>query len=106
MRDFQDEAMIMGDYQINYHTGAGNLLLKNVSLKEAMDKADEGISFTQQNVTIIDNDTGYICAERKWVGARYDVDIFSKPIEDWYEEEIIQFGNEGYYEPWDIYVGE
>lgn len=105
MRNFEDEAMIIGNYQVNYHTGAGNLLLKNISLKEALDLADDTISFTQQDVTIVDNETGYIYAKREWVGIPYRSDIFDKAVEEWYEKELIIFAK-GFYKPWIIYVGE
>lgn len=80
-------------YTINYHTGVGNT--EEETLELAMKKADEGAAYTQQNITIED-ETGNVVAVRKWWGVGYDPEQTEDAPED-----IIQFGNFGYYGAWE-----
>ncbi len=76
-------------YTINYHTGAGNFEFDG-DLWDAMTKADEDASYTQQPITIEDRD-GNEVARRAWVGVLTGLDEVENPI---------QFGDFGYYTDW------
>lgn len=78
-------------YYIDYHTGAGNEYAK--TLEEAMSIADKGAEYTQQDISIID-ENGIRVAHRCWVGVAYDDD-------EYYCEHPIQFGTYGFYDDWD-----
>ena len=81
-------------YFINYHTGAGNTTDDFDSLFDAMLDADDGVSYTQGNITIEDAKGGII-AQRSWFGYKYD------PDEDECENPI-KFGSFGFYADWVI----
>lgn len=78
-------------YYIDYHTGAGNEYAK--TLEEAMSLADKGAEYTQQDISIID-ENGICVAQRCWVGVAYDDD-------EYYCEHPIEFGTYGFYDDWD-----
>lgn len=79
----------MKKYYINYNTGAGNFEFEG-TLEEAMKAAEEGLCYTQQNVSIeLD---GEQVAYLPWWGAQ--------PEED--EVVTCQFGSFGYYGEWVI----
>lgn len=82
-------------YYINYHTGAGNQTIEG-SIDDAMRIADEGAAYTQERITIEDEKEREV-AIRPWWGVAYDPD----ETED-SEDEVIQFGNYGYYGAWII----
>lgn len=79
----------MKKYQIDYHTGAGNEYAN--TLEEAMEIADSGASYTGQDITISDSEGNEIL-RRIWWGVPYD--------EESPEENIIKFGQSGYYSDW------
>lgn len=81
-------------YYINYHTGAGDET--SDTLEQAMEIADDGACYTQQNITIED-DNGNVIAERTW----YGVQASQEDLED--EEDIIDFGSFGHYGPWVVF---
>ena len=76
---------------IDYHTGAGNELVEG-ALDDAKFIADEHPAYTQQNITIEDED-GPV-AERRWYGVAYDGPD---------DAGIIDFGDWGYYDRWHDY---
>jgi len=76
-------------YLVNFHTGAGNFTAD--TLEEAMTRADEAAAYTQQDITVED-DNGTQVAIRRWYGVAYDPEI---P-----EEAPIDFGKFGYYADW------
>ena len=78
-------------YYIDYHTGAGNEYAK--TLEEAMSLADKGAEYTQQNISIID-ENGICVAQRCWFGVAYDDDEYDC-------EHPIEFGTYGFYDDWD-----
>ena len=82
----------MGRYTINYHTGAGDDTI-NGTLDDAMQAADEGAAYTQQPITICDED-GNAIAQRVWWGTKYDA-------EEAGEGNPICFGDYGYYGDWE-----
>ena len=79
---------------IEYHTGAGDETAN--TLEKAMQIADAGACYTQSKITIAD-ENGNILAERIWYGCKASQD----EIDDF--DEIIDFGDFGYYGPWVIY---
>ncbi len=79
-------------YHICYHTGAGDDYAD--TLDEAMKIADEGAAYTQQDISIED-ENGEEVARRRWCGVEYDEDN-----EDTYCEDPICFGSYGYYFDW------
>jgi hypothetical protein len=76
-------------YTINYHTGAGNLEIDS-DLQDAMSVADEGATYTQQPITIEDED-GNEVARREWYGVTTGIEDQQNPI---------QFGTYGFYADW------
>jgi hypothetical protein len=80
------------EYRINYHTGAGNETINTDDIATVMDKADEGAAYTQENISITD-ENGNLVAIRRWYGVAYnpDTDEESNPI---------IFGTFGYYSDW------
>lgn len=73
---------------INYHTGAGDVTFDGTE-EQAKAKADEGISYTQQDVTIESDEGRYI---RRWYGSTAsDEDEIN---------DIIKFGDSGFYDEW------
>ena len=79
---------------INYHTGAGDETAD--TMEQAMEIADDGACYTQQDITI-EHDNGTVIAERKW----YGVQSSQEDLED--GEDIIEFGSFGYYGHWVIF---
>lgn len=77
---------------INYHTGAGNEYVED--LGNAMEIADNGATYTQQDITIEDED-GNVLARRRWWGVAYDPEATEET-----EDEVIRFGDYGYYGAW------
>lgn len=77
-------------YTINYHTGAGNFEVEG-DLDEAKTQADQGATYTQEPITI-DDENGNAVARRSWWGV--------VPEED--AEDIIQFGTFGHYGAWEV----
>lgn len=80
-------------YYINYHTGAGDEWIEG-TLDEAKEAADDGAAYTQQDITIEDENGDAVCF-RPWWGTEYDPDA----TED-REDEVIQFGSFGHYGEW------
>jgi hypothetical protein len=76
-------------YVINYHTGAGNKEV-NGDLQAAMAEADAGATYTQQPITIEDED-GTEIARRPWYGVTTGIEDCENPI---------QFGTFGFYADW------
>ena len=77
------------NYLVNFHTGAGNFTAD--TLEEAMVRADEAAAYTQQDISI-DDDNGTPIAIRRWYGVAYD------PVLP--EENPIDFGDFGFYADW------
>lgn len=80
-------------YTIDYNTGVTEDVAG--TLEEAMAVADDGAAYTQQPITITD-EAGNTVARRPWCGLAYN----PAEVED-SEDEIIGFGNYGYYGAWD-----
>lgn len=76
-------------YKINYHTGAGDKEVDG-SLRDAMRAADAGAAYTQQNISIED-ENGNEVAFRPWCGTTAEIEDQQNPI---------QFGSFGYYGDW------
>ena len=79
-------------YYIKYHTGAGDETA--ASIDEAKRIADDGAAYTQQSITIEDEDGNEI-TRRPWWGVEYDPDETEDTV-----DEIISFGKFGYYGAW------
>lgn len=77
-------------YTINYHTGTGNEHAD--TLDEAKRIADEGAAYTQQPITIEDEDGNEI-TRRPWWSVAYDEDAAA-------EFDPIHIGDYGYYGDW------
>jgi hypothetical protein len=77
--------------RINYNTGTGDIQLDdNIDIDDAKVIADKGICYTQQDVTITDDDNNLI-TRRKWIGCTDGMGDECDPI---------GFGNLGYYTDW------
>lgn len=76
-------------YYVRFHTGAGDE--EAATLEEAKKLADEGAAYTQQSISIEDED-GAVVLTRPWIGVAYDADSGS--------EDPIDFGQFGYYADW------
>ncbi len=76
-------------YKINYHTGAGDAEFTG-DIWGAMAEADSGAAYTQQPITIEDED-GNEVARRPWCGVLTGIEDCQNPI---------QFGDFGYYADW------
>lgn len=83
-------------YYIDYGTGEDNEWVDG-NLQEAMDIADEGARYTQENfgVYLYDEGTYVPVAVRNWYGVAYNADD-----EALYAEDPIVFGTEGFYGDW------
>lgn len=81
-------------YSVEYFTGAGDFEYYG-TLEEVLEKADNGISYTQKDVRIISDDGETIL--RFWIPVEYD-EFEGFTLEE--EKEIIFFGKFGYYTPW------
>lgn len=81
-------------YYINYNTGAGNETVEG-TLEDAMQKAVEGLEYTQQNVNIYIADSASDdepVAILRWYGCT--------PTED--DVVTCQFGDFGFYGEWEV----
>ena len=81
-------------YIINYGTGAGNETANTID--EAKKIADAGATYTQCNITILNDDDDNEVARRRWVGKQYD---HNNPDE--HCDDRIDFGSFGYFADWD-----
>lgn len=77
-------------YTINYNTGAGNETIETEDMISLKALADEGITYTQQVVTI-DNENGTEVSRREWYSNLDGIEECDDPI---------QFGSFGYYSDW------
>lgn len=81
------------EYTINYHTVAGNETIEAEDLEAVKSQADEGAAYTQQEITIEDED-GKEIARREWCGVEFKDGDAGDPIKfgtfgfygDWYEQ--------------------
>lgn len=75
-------------YYVNYGTGAGNRTVEG-SLEEAMQVAEDGLTYTQQSVHI-QNEDGDEVAWLPWYGVAPE------------EEDVVtcRFGDSGFYGEW------
>ena len=64
------------------------------SLRKAMESADGKAKYTQKDIVILD-EFGAEVARRRWYSGPYDPDKMEPT-----EEEVIQFGELGYYDVW------
>ena len=88
----------MKNYYVNYNTGAGNFETEDIVT--AKTQADEGASYTQETIQILDEKGKEICY-RQWIGCNnLDSDLEDGEISQEYYNKCIQFGNAGYYAPW------
>lgn len=78
------------EYTINYNTGAGNETIEAEDLEAVKSQADEGASYTQQSITIED-ENGKEVARRDWNGVEFEEGDCDDPI---------QFGTFGFYGDW------
>ena len=76
-------------FVINYHTGVKDVVEVN-SLEEAKQIAVEGMTYTQQKVTIEQED-GEVLATSYWFGVAPDED----------DAVLARFGDYGFYQLWD-----
>lgn len=75
-------------YYVNYGTGAGNEWVDG-TLNEAMKVAEDGLSYTQQSVSIVD-EGGNVVANLPWWGVAPGEDDFV----------TCRFGDYGFYGEW------
>lgn len=80
----------MSKFIINYGTGAGNEETSDFEL--AMETADNGAAYTQQNIKIED-ENGNVIAQRTWYGTICGIEECENPI---------SFGTFGFYADWVI----
>lgn len=75
-------------YYVNYGTGAGNEDVEG-TLEDAMKIAEEGLAYTQQSVSIEDEE-GKVVARLPWYGVAPE------------ENDVVtcQFGDFGFYGEW------
>ncbi|TCL43205.1 hypothetical protein [Harryflintia acetispora] len=78
-------------YYINYHTGAGDNNAE--TLEQAKVLADQGAAYTQQPITIHDED-GEEVARRNWFGVEYNAEDDQETMDP------ITYGSFGYYGDW------
>lgn len=78
----------MKKYVINYHTGVTNVVEVD-SLQEAKEIAQDGMTYTQENVTI-ETEDGEVITKSRWYGAAPDED----------DQVLMQFGDYGFYQIW------
>ena len=84
-------------YYVDFGTGAGNFYEE--TLESAMEKADDGAGYTQQDINIFEVDDQDNISEnpimyRKWWGYQYQQE------EEPYEKPIC-FGSFGFYGDWE-----
>lgn len=82
----------MPQYAINYHTGAAPTVGQFPDLAAAKAAALDAAGYTQQNITIYDQD-GQQVAQAVWIGN--DADQVEPEIV------LVRFGTSGYYQLWD-----
>jgi len=75
-------------YLIDYGTGAGNVRTEG-TLEDTMQKAEEGLCYTQTSVTIYDDDNNEV-ARLPWWGV--------EPVAD--DVVTARFGSSGFYGEW------
>lgn len=78
----------MERFKVDYGTGAGDSY--HATIDEAKIAAKDGMTYTQQNVKIIDTDTDEVVAISRW----WSVD----PNDE--SDVLCQFGSSGYYAGW------
>ncbi|WP_040205333.1 hypothetical protein [Neobacillus jeddahensis] len=78
----------MEKYFINYHTGAGNLIVEVNEIDEAKRIAEEGVAYTQTQITIETLD-GEVITESRWWGV--------EPEED---SNVLEIIGDGYFQTW------
>ena len=78
------------NYIIDYHTGAGNMSIDSDDLDTVKALADSNAAYTQQPITIVDEDNNEI-VRREWYGVKDGWEDCENPI---------QFGSFGYYDDW------
>lgn len=78
-------------YYINYNTGAGNETVEG-TLEDAMQKAVEGLEYTQEDVNIYAADSGKPVATLRWYGCT--------PTQD--DVITCRFGDIGFYGEWEV----
>lgn len=79
----------MKKFVINYHTGVKNEVTAN-DLEDVKQIALEGISYTQENVSIEDSE-GNVLTVARWYGV--------VPEED--DQVLVQIGDFGFYQLWE-----
>ena len=84
----------MAKYYIDYGTGAGNEYVEG-TLEQAQQTANQGASYTGENIKIIISDEHLVCS-RKWYGVPFDVELYEDAAD------VIPFGNFGYYDEWQV----
>lgn len=79
------------EYYINYHTGVGDEWFEG-DLEDAMEAAESGVCYTQQNVTIetYDGNEFECVAKLPWCGCA--------PEDE--DDVLIDYGSFGYYGQW------
>jgi len=82
-------------YIVKHHTGDGDIELIG-TLKDAMQEADKGIAYTQNDIAIY-RESGKIAALRPWYGVSFNPDETEET-----KDEIIDFGAFGYFGAWAI----
>lgn len=83
----------MEKYFINYHTGTGNQTVNVYDLNEAKEIAKEGITYTQENITIETLDGEVITTSRWWGVSPNEDDI------------VLEVIGGGFYSIWDDELG-
>lgn len=78
----------MKKYFINYHTGAENKIVEVNDLDEAITIAEDGMAYTQSDVTIETLD-GEVITKAKWWGVLPDGD-----------DDVLFFIGHGIYQNW------
>lgn len=77
-------------YYIDYCTGVGNEIVEG-TLEQAMQVADEGAAYTQQDIKIFDEDHDIVVI-RRWIGVNF--------CNGYEAENPILFGSAGFYDDW------
>lgn len=86
----------MNTYVIDYGTGVKEIVIG--TLEDAKRAADEGASYTQMSIMILDKEEKMV-AVRKWYGVEFNPDLF----EDGKYADVICFGDFGYFDEWSEY---
>lgn len=80
----------MAKFRINYHTGAGDDVIDG-TLAEAQAYADRHARYTQEAITIEDENGNEIC-RRNWNGCALGIEDCAAAV---------QFGDFGFYDDWE-----